>query len=84
MIEFRFEKKEFEDVKDYAFRGLLLDEDTAYKFAYLVGSILDHKEVFVSLQDDEKDIERYSLKINHSLDDSLADVSEDSISSESD
>ena len=83
MIEFRFEEKQFEDLKNFAFRGLLLDEDSAYKFAYLVGSILDQKEVFVSIQDDQSELQRYSLKIDRSLDDCIEDVSSFPDSSES-
>lgn len=53
LLSLRFERREFDGVKDLVFKGMRMTEDVAYKIAYLIGELCSIDCVQLEFQDED-------------------------------
>lgn len=50
LISLRFEKKEFDEMEDFVFKGIRCSQDVVYKLCIVLGELIE-TDVFLELED---------------------------------
>lgn len=63
-LNFLFEKKEYENIQDFVFKGLRCSDDVMYKLMYIIGELCGVPSVYLQIEDDEDGVNTYVCDID--------------------